>query len=237
MAAVASRAGPRHRRVRLRRSARRSKRFGIIMPITPFWRPSFRQPDRHTAACRRRAARDHREAVRSFDPSTMPARHARASPRCRSSWLFVLDADALPAIGLSQLDEIGQAVGIAVRIAAFIGQLLPLADHAHIFVVEDEDLDRQAVLEAVPSSWIFIWMLASPAISITSAVRIAQAARRWRRAGRNPSSRGRRWSAICSGIKPEILRRPHLVLADLGGDDRLMVAGQRITAVRCSSAA
>src|SRR3546814_1976696 len=47
---------------------------------------------------------------------------------------------------VGELYEIGQAVRIAVRIAAFIGQLLPLADHPHPFIVEDEDLHRQAVL-------------------------------------------------------------------------------------------
>ena len=59
---------------------------------------------------------------------------------------FMLDADAFPAIGFSERDKIGQAVGIAFRIAALICQFLPLADHAHPFIVQDEDFDRQTIL-------------------------------------------------------------------------------------------
>ena len=54
------------------------------------------------------------------------------------------DADAL--IGFGQLDEIRQRRGVGMRVAAAMQQLLPLAHHAHIFVVQDEDLDRQVVL-------------------------------------------------------------------------------------------
>src|SRR3546814_8042522 len=49
-----------------------------------------------------------------------------------------IDAQAGPAISLGELHEIGQAVGIAVGIAAFVGQFLPLADHPHPFIVEED---------------------------------------------------------------------------------------------------
>ena len=45
-----------------------------------------------------------------------------------------------------ELDEIRQRGGVAFGVAAAIEQFLPLAHHAHILVVEDEDLDRQPVL-------------------------------------------------------------------------------------------
>src|SRR5687767_14322396 len=39
---------------------------------------------------------------------------------------------------------------VTVRVAALISELLPLTDHAHIFVVQDEDLDRQHILGRGP---------------------------------------------------------------------------------------
>jgi hypothetical protein len=54
-----------------------------------------------------------------------------------------------------------------------VQQFLPLAHHAHVLVVEDEDLDRQArTAPRSDSSWMFIWIEASPAMSMTSAVRM-----------------------------------------------------------------
>jgi hypothetical protein len=45
-------------------------------------------------------------------------------------------------------------------------QLLPLAHHAHVLVVEDEDLDRQrSMLHRVDSSCMFISIEASPLTS------------------------------------------------------------------------
>ncbi len=48
-------------------------------------------------------------------------------------------------------------------------KLLPLAHHAHVFVVEDEDLDRSRYCAAVDISCMFIRIEASPAMSMTSA--------------------------------------------------------------------
>src|SRR3712207_8831284 len=49
---------------------------------------------------------------------------------------------------LRELHEIRQGFGIALRIAPAMEQFLPLAHHAHVFVVEDEHLDWQVVLRS-----------------------------------------------------------------------------------------
>ncbi len=49
---------------------------------------------------------------------------------------------ALDAVGLTQLHKVGVADQINAAFAILKEQLLPLADHAEVAVVEDEDLDR-----------------------------------------------------------------------------------------------
>jgi hypothetical protein len=80
---------------------------------------------------------------------------------------------------------------------------------------------------AVPSSWMFIWIEASPAMSMTS-VRIAEL--RADRGGQAIAHRAEpaEVSHLFGLEEREILRRPHLVLADFGGDDRIAVLGQLI---------
>src|SRR5688500_1582102 len=59
--------------------------------------------------------------------------------------LLASDPDA--SIGLAQLNEVGQGLHVAFREAISMEKLLPLAHHAHVLIVENEDLDRQAVLD------------------------------------------------------------------------------------------
>ena len=58
----------------------------------------------------------------------------------------IFRAQANPLAGLGKFHQIGQRVGIALRIPAAMEQLLPLTDHAHILVVGDKHLYRGTVL-------------------------------------------------------------------------------------------
>ena len=137
-----------------------------------------------------------------------------------------VDPEAGPAIGCGQFHEIGQAVRIAVRITAFVGQFLPLADHPHPFIVEDEDFHRQAVL-ADRTHFLNVHLERGFARDADDqAVRVRDLCADGGGesvAHRAEPARGE--PAVGRG-KAEMLRRPHLVLADFGGDDRIAAAGR-----------
>src|SRR5215208_2912293 len=61
---------------------------------------------------------------------------------------LVRQAHARGPVGLGELDEVGPLAQVDLRVAAVPEQLLPLADHAQVAVVEDEHLHRDAVLGA-----------------------------------------------------------------------------------------
>ena len=121
------------------------------------------------------------------------------------------------AIGLGQLDEVGQRIHVAVRVAAFVDQLLPLPHHAEVAVVQRDDLDRRAVLLA-GRELLDVHLdraLAGDAEHVRvrlgqlDAHRIRQAhAHRAQAAGVDPAPR------LVEAVE---LRRPHLVLADVRG--------------------
>ena len=107
-------------------------------------------------------------------------------------------------------------------------QFLPLAHHAHILVVEDEDLDRQPILHR-RRHLLHVHQDRGLAGDVDhQRLRMRRAARRSPPAGRSPSCRGRPRSSSGSAPRSEMLRRPHLVLADLGGDVGVAVLGQLV---------
>jgi hypothetical protein len=55
------------------------------------------------------------------------------------------DVEAFDAVGFAELDEVRVAEQIDAAFAVVEEQLLPLADHAEVAVVEDDDLDGQLV--------------------------------------------------------------------------------------------
>src|SRR3569623_3122825 len=59
-----------------------------------------------------------------------------------------LDQHADMAVDIIVLDEVRQRIHVRMRIAAVVEEFLPLPHHAHVAVVEVDDLDRQAVLAA-----------------------------------------------------------------------------------------
>ena len=68
--------------------------------------------------------------------------HREGLAHCRLELLRPLDPHADMAEALRQRDEIWQRVDIGMGVAALIEELLPLAHHAHVAVIEQDDLDR-----------------------------------------------------------------------------------------------
>ncbi len=78
------------------------------------------------------------------------------------------DAQPEPAVRLGELHEVGAVlVEHGRRVALAVEELLPLAHHAEVAVVEHDHLDRDVVDLAVAISWLFIWIEPSPAMSMT----------------------------------------------------------------------
>ena len=101
---------------------------------------------------------------------------------------------------------------------------MPLADHPHPFIVEDEDLHRQAILADRPHFLDVHLERGFARDADDEAVRVRDL--RADRGGETIAHRAepaRREPAI-GGREAEMLRRPHLVLADLGRDDRIAAA-------------
>src|SRR6266480_327030 len=63
-----------------------------------------------------------------------------------SAWSTTTSRITALGVSIIQLDEIRERRGVAFGIAAAMQQFLPLPYHAHILVVQDERLHRQAVL-------------------------------------------------------------------------------------------
>ena len=177
------------------------------------------------------ARRDHREAVLGlFDAAIEQHGLGRVDHfEDRIVQLRrIIAADAMAAIGLGQLHEIGQAFGIGMRIALAMQQLLPLAHHAHPFIVEDEDLDRQVVLDG-GGHLLHRHLHGGVARNVDDQrIRVRRLhADGGRQAVAHRAETARRHPAVRL-VEVEELRRPHLVLADFGGDVDVLVLRQLV---------
>ena len=124
-------------------------------------------------------------------------------------------------VGVRLLVVAGAEVGVAA--VAAVEAVLPLHHHAQVLVVQQQHLDRQLLAcRQQASSWMFIRKLPSPSMSMTSLVRVGRL--RAHRGGQAEAHRPRPPLVIqCRGVlNVEVLRRPHLVLADAGRDDRVV---------------
>ena len=182
------------------------------------------------------ATGDHRQAVgflghQAIDDDRPVMIQHRVDAGVQAS--LILDPDALPAIGLGQLHEVGQAVGIAVGVAGFVGQLLPLADHAHVLVVEDEHLDRQAIL-AGRAQFLDVHLDAGFTRHIDHQ-RIGIAELRADGGGQAVAHRTKAPAGepFVGLIEPHILCRPHLVLPDFRGDYGRALARLLVKSLDC----
>ena len=133
------------------------------------------------------------------------------------------DAQRLDAVGLAELDE----VRLADRhgdVVVLVEQLLPLADHAEIAVVDDRHLHRQVLVHHRGQ------LLQRHLEAAVAADRPDQRVRlrhlRAHRGGHLEAHRAEaaRGDQLVRVAEAHVLRGPHLVLADAGDDHRLVVA-------------
>ena len=154
-----------------------------------------------------------------------PVRRQRAADVVDERRL-VLEPQARRPVGLRELDEVRVLAHVHVGVAAVPEQLLPLADHAQVAVVHDEDLDADALLGA--RRQLLHVHLHRAVAGDADDLLVGAADLRAHRRGQAEAHRAQA-AAVDPAARPvevEVLRRPHLVLADVGGDDR--VAARRL---------
>jgi hypothetical protein len=93
--------------------------------------------------------------------------HREGLAHGRLELVGLLDAHADVAEALGQLHEVRQRVDVGVGVAALVEELLPLAHHAHVAVVEQHTLTGRSYCLQVAISWMHIRMLASPEMQAT----------------------------------------------------------------------
>ena len=140
----------------------------------------------------------------------------------------MITAHADAAIGFRELDEVRQRFRVALRIAVTVQELLPLAHHAHVLVVENEDLDRQAVLHGRRHL-----LDVHEDRGVTGNVDAKRLGMRDLRAdrGREPIAHGAEAAARQPAVRLvelQELRRPHLVLADFRRDVDIAIFDVRL---------
>ena len=125
----------------------------------------------------------------------------------------------------ASLVKSGQGVGVGFGVAAAVEQFLPLADHAHVAVVEDEDLHREAVLGEgshlldVHQDAGFAGDVDAEGVGVGDldahggGQAVAHGAEA---AGGHPA---------VGAVEEEVLGGPHLVLADFGADEGVAPRG------------
>ena len=139
-----------------------------------------------------------------------------------------LDADADAAHRLGPHHVVGRVRRqVHLAVALVVEHLLPLADHAEVAVVEQADLDRDP-LDRRRHQLLGRHLEAAVAVDgphrAVGPADLGADRRRDREAHR----------AEAAGVDPRVrlgelpvLRRPHLVLADAGGEDRALAARRR----------
>ena len=177
------------------------------------------------------AGRNHREAVfRRIDHAIEQHRllHVDHLADLLVELARMRAADAVRVIGLGELDEIRQRFGVGMRVAPAVQQFLPLAHHAHILVVEDEDLDRQVVLHR-RRNFLHGHQHRSLAGDIDDErIRMRELhADRGRQSVAHGAEAARGHPAVRL-LEMVELRRPHLMLADFGRDVGVAVLGQLV---------
>ena len=124
--------------------------------------------------------------------------------------------------GVGELDEIGQRLGQALGVAPSVEQFLPLADHAHAGVVEDEHLHREAVL-AERREFLDVHEDAGLAGDVDDQgvwLRHLYPGRRGKPVSH--SAQAAAGHPAVGFLEAEVLCRPHLVLPHLGGDESVL---------------
>ena len=139
----------------------------------------------------------------------------------------LIDSAAFESIGAGELFGVGEAIEFNRAEAVVVEERLPLAHHAEIAVVHHDDLDGQGVRG---DGCEFRDGHLEAAIAADGEHEFIGAGHLSAERGGEPEAHG----AESAGVDPEMrlveadqLRGPHLVLADVGGDDGL-AAGEPI---------
>src|SRR6266849_8110160 len=132
-------------------------------------------------------------------------------------------ARAESAIRLRQLDEVGRDGDIHFRISALIEHLLPLPHHSQIPVVHDHDLDREIVLYR--RSQFLVRHLKTAIADDRDDESITKSQLRADGGGNTKAHRAQAAAGnpLALPVERIELRGPHLVLPDVGSDDRIPV--------------
>ena len=177
----------------------------------------------------RRARRDHRiDVLVRIDANVGDRRPRRRDHLVDRRVEFVRPrrAQADGPEGFRELHEIRQGIHVALGVASAEEELLPLADHAHPAVVEDEDLHRKPVL-GDGGHLLDVHQHRGLAGHVDDQ-RVGMGdlhahGGRQTVAHRAEAARGHPAVGL---LEADELRRPHLVLADLGGDVDVVAQAQ-----------
>src|SRR3954469_6021803 len=131
----------------------------------------------------------------------------------------LLHQHAAVPVGFREPHEVGQRVHVGFGIAVAVEELLPLAHHAHVFVIQVDDLDRQPVLLAGGEL-----LYAHLDRGLAGDARHGRAGIGHLHAHRRRQAEAHR--AEAAGVDPAArllelveLRGPHLMLSHIGGDE------------------
>ena len=153
---------------------------------------------------------------------------------CLVKIVRVFAPDTFGPKSLCQFHEIWQRLRPAVRIPLAVQQLLPLADHAEAFIVHNKLLYRQPELHS-GSHLLHIHQPAGLAGDIDHQ-RVAMRHLHPNRGRRSIShgAQAARCHPLIGGVKADVLRGPHLMLADLCTNEAVLaVLGQRLQTRQC----
>ena len=121
---------------------------------------------------------------------------------------------------MGKCHEVGKRAGIAVGTAALMMAVLPLANHSHPLVVDDEDLDRQRMLHR-GCKFLDVHLnrrFAGDVDDQRFGMRDLRADRGGKTIAHRAKAAARQPPVGC--LEADVLCRPNLMLADLGRNDR-----------------
>ena len=131
---------------------------------------------------------------------------------------WIVDADAFAAKRLRQFHEIGQAFRPRLRIALAVQQFLPLTHHAEALVVQNKLLDGRAELHR-GAHFLHVHQPGRLARHVDhQGIGVGDL---HANAGGQAIAHGAQTTRSHPAVRPfkaKELRRPHLMLANLGGD-------------------
>src|SRR3954462_14632798 len=176
------------------------------------------------------AGRDHRVAVLFLGDANVEEDRALGGERLAHRPLdlvLVVDHHSPAAEGLGQLRPAGAWAHLHRGVAPVPEELLPLTDHAEVAVVHQEDLDRDLVADGGGELLAGHDQAAVTCEAHNRVLRLGDLGADRRREAEAHGAEPARVDPAARLGEVVVLRAPHLVLADVGGDDRV-ATGRRV---------